>query len=109
MRAVMEAGGRQYRVAAGDVVDLEKYDVPVGQSITFDAVLMLQDDNGVTVDPEALKGAKVIGEVLEQGRSKKIIVFKKKRRKNYRKSRGHRQMFTRLKISEIVKGSQNGA
>ncbi len=103
MRVVMEAGGRQHRVTAGDVIDLEKYDVPVGQSITFDSVLMLQDEQGITVDPEILKTAKVIGEVLEQGRSKKIIVFKKKRRKNYRKSRGHRQAFTRLKISEIVK------
>ncbi len=103
MHAVMKAGGRQYRVTTGDILDLEKHDVPVGESITFDGVLMLQDDHGVTLDSEALKNAKVVGEVLEQGRGKKIIVFKKKRRKNYRKSRGHRQAFTRLKISEIVK------
>lgn len=103
VRAVIEAGGRQIRVAAGDVIDVEKYDVEVGKTITFDSVLLLQDGKKLTADPEALKGAKVIGEVLEQGRSKKIIVFKKKRRKNYRKSRGHRQAFTRLKISEIVK------
>jgi len=103
MRAVMEAGGRQIRVSAGDIIDVEKYDAEVGTSLTFQPVLFLQDENGVTVDPEALKNVKVIGEVLEQGRSKKVIVFKKKRRKNYRKSRGHRQTFTRLKISEIVK------
>ncbi len=103
MRAVMEAGGRQIRVSAGDIIDVEKYDAEVGASLTFQPVLFLQDENGVTIDPEALKNVKVIGEVLEQGRSKKIIVFKKKRRKNYRKSRGHRQRFTRLKISEIVK------
>lgn len=103
MRAVMVAGGRQYRVAAGDIIDVEKVDVAVGQPITFDSVLLIQDDQGVTVDSEALKGAKVMGEILEQGRYKKVVVFKKKRRKNYRKSRGHRQAFTRLKISEIVK------
>ncbi len=103
MRAVMEAGGRQIRVSAGDIIDVEKYDAKVGDSLTFQSVLLLQDEDGVIVDPEVLKNVKVIGEVLEQGRGKKIIVFKKKRRKNYRKSRGHRQLFTRLKISEIVK------
>lgn len=103
MRAVMEAGGRQIRVSAGDIIDVEKYDAEVGESLTFQPVLFLQDEDGVTVDPEALKNVKVIGEVIEQGRSKKIIVFKKKRRKNYRKSRGHRQAYTRLKILEIVK------
>lgn len=103
MRAVMEAGGRQIRVSVGDIIDVEKYDAGVGESLTFQPVLFLQDEDGVIVDPEALKNVKVIGEVLEQGRSKKIIVFKKKRRKNYRKSRGHRQTYTRLKILEIVK------
>ncbi len=103
MRAVMVAGGRQYRVAVGDIVDIEKHDANVGDSVTFQPLLLLQDDQGMTLDTGMLKSAKVVGEVLEQGRSKKVIVFKKKRRKNYRKSRGHRQTFTRLKIAEIVK------
>lgn len=103
MRAVMEAGGKQYRVSTGDIIDVEKYNANVGDKITFQPMFFLQDEQGVTVEPEALQNAKVIGEVLEQGRAKKVIVFKKKRRKNYRKTQGHRQWFTRLKISEIVK------
>ena len=99
----MEAGGRQYRVSAGDIIDVEKYKGDVGDKVTLQSVFFLQDEQGVTVDPEALRNAKVIGEILEQGRGKKVIVFKKKRRKNYRRTQGHRQLFTRLKISEIVK------
>jgi len=104
MRAVVETGGKQYRVAVGDFVDVEKCDAKVGDKLTFSSVLLLQDDSGMTLSPEALAGAKVIGEVLLQDRAKKVLVFKKKRRKNYRRSQGHRQSFTRLKIEEITKG-----
>lgn len=104
MHAVVETGGKQYRVSVGDFVEVEKCDVKVGEKFTFSSVLLLQDDDGVTLEPKALAGAKVIGEVLEQGRAKKVIVFKKKRRKNYRRTQGHRQSYTRLKIAEIVKG-----
>ena len=103
MRAVMEAGGKQYQVSSGDIIDVEKYKADVGEKLTFQPVLFLQDENGVIMDPVCLKDAKVVAEVLEQGRGKKIIVFKKKRRKNYRRTQGHRQRFTRLKIAEIVK------
>ncbi len=102
MHAVVETGGKQYRVAVGDVVEVEKCDANVGESITLNSVLLLQNDEGMTLDPDALEGASVVAEVTEQGRGKKIHVFKKKRRKNYRRSQGHRQSFTRLKISEIV-------
>ncbi|MFQ5597522.1 MAG: 50S ribosomal protein L21 [Nitrospiria bacterium] len=103
MRAVVETGGKQYRVAVGDLVEVEKCEAEVGEKIAFSSVLMLEDDQQITMDAKALEGAKVVGEVLAQGRYKKIRVFKKKRRKNYRRSQGHRQSFTRLKISEIVK------
>lgn len=102
MHAVVETGGKQYRVAVGDVLEVEKCDAGVGESITLNSVLLLQDDQGMTLDPGALEGASVTAEVTEQGRGKKIHVFKKKRRKNYRRTQGHRQSFTRLKIAEIA-------
>jgi len=103
VRAVMVAGGRQYRVSVGDIIDVEQYKVGIGEKITLRPVLFFQDEAGVVVETDQLKEAKVVAEVLEQGRAKKIIVFKKKRRKNYRRTQGHRQHFTRLKIAEIVK------
>ncbi len=102
MHAVVETGGKQYRVAVGDVVEVEKCDANVGESITLTSVLLLQDDEVLTLDPDKLEGASVVAEVTEQGRGKKIHVFKKKRRKNYRRTQGHRQSFTRLKIAEIT-------
>ncbi|HLG23169.1 MAG TPA: 50S ribosomal protein L21 [Candidatus Manganitrophaceae bacterium] len=103
MHAVMETGGKQYRVTAGDIVQVEKCAGQVGDKIEFSSVLLLQDDQGVTLDAEQLKNTKVIGEVLQQDRDRKVLVFKKKRRKNYRRTQGHRQSFTRLKIVEIIK------
>ncbi len=103
MHAVMETGGKQYRVTTGDVVQVEKYDGQVGDKIEIRSLLLLQDDQGITLDPEQMKNAKVVGEILQQGRDRKVVVFKKKRRKNYRRTQGHRQAFTRLKIVEIVK------
>ena len=102
MRAVVETGGKQYRVAVGDVVKVEKCDAKVGESITLSSVLLLQGDDGVTLDPGSLGEAQVVAEVTEHGREKKVHVFKKKRRKNYRRSQGHRQSFTRLKIEQIA-------
>ncbi len=103
MRAVMETGGKQYRVAAGDIVQVEKHAGQVGDKVEIRSLLLLQDDQGITLDPEQIKNAKVVGEILQQGRDRKVVVFKKKRRKNYRRTQGHRQSFTRLKILEIVK------
>lgn len=102
MHAVMETGGKQYRVTAGDIVQVEKLSGQVGDKVELRSVLLLQDEQGVTLGAEKLKEAKIVGEVLQQGREKKVVVFKKKRRKNYRRTQGHRQSFTRLKIVEIV-------
>ncbi len=102
MHAVMETGGKQYRVAPGDIVKVEKCDAEIGDKVEFQSVLLLQNDQGLVLDSDGLKNAKIIGEVLRQERDKKVLVFKKKRRKNYRRTQGHRQSYTRLKIVDIV-------
>lgn len=103
MYAVMETGGKQYRVTPGDIVQVERCAGQVGDKVEIRSLLLLQDDQGMTFDAEQMKNAKIVGEILQQGRDRKVIVFKKKRRKNYRRTQGHRQAFTRLKIVEIVK------
>jgi len=102
MYAVLETGGKQYRVCVGEVVRVEKCPAEKGAKIEFGPLLLVQKEEEVITDVERLKNAKVICQVLLQGREKKIHVFKKKRRKNYRKSQGHRQSFTQLKVLEIV-------
>jgi len=103
MQAVVQTGGKQYLVAAGDVIDVERLAGDVGTEVTLSPVLMLQDETGMTVASGILSGASVRGRILRQDRARKIIVFKKKRRKNYRRTQGHRQLFTRLQIVEIRK------
>ena len=95
MYAVIETGGKQYRVANGDIVKVEKLNAT--GTIEFDQVLMVGDKVGTPF----VDGAKVIAEVVEQKRADKILVFKKKRRQNYRRTAGHRQFITVLKIKEI--------
>jgi large subunit ribosomal protein L21 len=103
MYAVIRTGGKQYRVAAGQVVKVERLEGEVGQTIAFDQVLMVGDDGGEpTIGSPLVDGAQVTAEVLEQGKAPKIIVFKKKRRKNYRRTRGHRQLQTVLRIRDIA-------
>jgi len=104
MYAVLKTGGKQYRVCAGEVLRVEKCSAAKGEKIEFGSLLLLlvQKEEEVITDVEQLKNAKVICQVLQQGREKKIHVFKKKRRKNYRRSQGHRQSFTQLKVLEIV-------
>jgi large subunit ribosomal protein L21 len=101
MYAVVKTGGKQYQVAQGDVLRVEKLDVPVGDTVELDQVKMLSRDDAVILDADALAKAKVIAEVTRQGRGRKIRVFKYKRRKNYHRTRGHRQDFTELKIRDI--------
>ena len=101
MYAVIETGGKQFRVAPGDQVELERLDGAVGNRVEFDRVLMIRTEEGLKVGHPVVEKAKVVGEVLAHDRGDKIIVFKKKRRKNYRLTRGHRQWFTRVKIVEI--------
>ena len=94
--AIFQTGGKQYRVKTGDVIKVEKLDAD--GDVTFDHVLMIGDRVGTpTID-----GAKVVATVVEQKRGDKVLVFKKKRRQNYRRTRGHRQFITVLKIKEIV-------
>lgn len=93
--AIFQTGGKQYRVAVGDVVKVEKLDAT--GTVEFDQVLMVGDKVGTPT----IAGAKVIADVLEQKRGAKVLVFKKKRRQNYRRTRGHRQYITVLKIKEI--------
>ena len=93
--AIFQTGGKQYRVQTGDVIKVEKLDAT--GDVTFDHVLMIGDRVGTpTID-----GAKVVATVVEQKRADKVLVFKKKRRQNYRRTRGHRQFITVLKIKEI--------
>ena len=100
MYAIVENGSKQYKAEVGQVIRFEKLNANVGEKIEFD-VLMVSDENGIKVADEA-KAFKVVGEVLEQGKDKKIIVFKYKAKKNERKKQGHRQPFTAVKILEIV-------
>ena len=101
MYAVIKTGGKQYRVAAGDVIKVEKLDGEVGSNVDLDQVLMVGGDEAKIGTP-TVKGAKVTAEVLEQGKGDKVLIFKKKRRKNYRRTRGHRQHQTVLRISDIA-------
>ena len=100
MYAIVENGSKQYKAEVGQVIRFEKLNANVGDKVEFD-VLMISDENGIKVADEA-KAFKVVGEVLEQGKDKKIIVFKYKAKKNERKKQGHRQPFTAVKILEIV-------
>lgn len=102
MYAVIETGGKQYRVQEGDVVFVEKLDALEGDVVNFDKILILSNDGNINAGKPYVDGAKVEGTVLEQGKAKKIIVFKYKSKKNYRKKQGHRQPFTKVKIEKIL-------
>ncbi len=102
MFAVIKTGGKQYRVAAGDEIRIEKLEGQPGDTLSLGPVLMLGSDEGVTVGSPVIDGAQVIGELLDTNRARKIIVFKRKRRKGYRKKQGHRQGFTEIRIDEVV-------
>ncbi len=101
MFAVVKTGGKQYRVAEGDVIKVEKLAGEAGSSITLDEVLMVGDEKAIKVGEPLVKGASVTAEVLEQKKDKKITVFKKKRRHNYRRKKGHRQEITVLRVTGI--------
>ena len=102
MYAVIETGGKQYRVEEGDTLYVEKLNAEVGETINFDKVLILSKDGELLAGKPFVDGVKVEGSVLDQGKAKKIIVFKYKAKKNYRKKTGHRQPFTKVKIQKIV-------
>jgi large subunit ribosomal protein L21 len=100
MYAVIRTGGKQYRVSEGERLRVEKLDGAVGDSLSFDQVLMLGGDK-VQIGKPLIAGAKVTAEIVAQDRAKKIIVYKYRRRKNYRRKAGHRQPFTELKVTAI--------
>ena len=101
MYAIVRTGGKQYQVACGDQLRVEKLDGNVGDVVNLGEVLMVVDGDDVKIGRPVLESAKVVAKIAEQGRAKKVIVFKKKRRKGYQVKRGHRQSFTGLMIEEI--------
>jgi large subunit ribosomal protein L21 len=101
MYAVISSGGKQHRVCEGEIIRVEKISGDKGGEVSFDEVLMFSDDDNVLIGQPTLPNIKVSGHIMGQGRSKKVIVFKYKRRKGYRKKRGHRQDYTALKIDSI--------
>ena len=101
MYAIIKTGGKQYRVAPGETLRVEKLEGSVGDNVKLDSVLLVGGEGETRIGKPYLDGAAVDAEIVEQGRAKKIIVFKKKRRKGYHKKQGHRQYFTGLKIKEI--------
>jgi large subunit ribosomal protein L21 len=105
MHAVIKTGGKQYRIKPGDEFNVEKLaDVEVGAEFTFDEVLAVGSGADLAIGTPIVDGAKVTAEIVEHGRSKKIIVFKKKRRKKYRRKHGHRQPYTRVRITDVSVG-----
>ena len=101
MYAIIKTGGKQYKVAEGDTIYIEKLDVDVDSSVTFDQVLTVVSDGDVKVGKPLVEGAKVTGKVLQQGKEKKILVFKYKAKSNYRRRQGHRQPYTKVSIEKI--------
>lgn len=102
MYAVILTGGKQYKVAKGDVIEVEKLDQEVGSEVTFGEVLAVAGEDGkLNVGTPRVEGASVSGKVTDQFRAKKIVVFKMKRRKGYRRTHGHRQSMTRIEITDI--------
>jgi len=102
MYAIIRTGGKQYQVSAGETVRVEKLQGDIGDTIELPDVLMVVDGEKVKIGQPIVDGAKVTAKISEQGKAKKVIVFKKKRRKGYRVTRGHRQLFTALTIENIT-------
>ncbi len=101
MYAIIQTGGKQYKVAEGDTIYVEKLEAEQGDAVTFDQVITVVRDGDVTVGKPLVSGAKVTGKVQEQGKAKKILVFKYKAKSNYRRRQGHRQPFTKVVIEKI--------
>ncbi len=104
MYAVIKSGGKQHRVIPGELLDLEKLDLPEGKSFDFDKVMLIADGDEIQIGTPYLKEGKVTAEVVSHGRAKKIRIIKFHRRKQYHKQAGHRQAFTKVKITDISGG-----
>ncbi len=101
MYAIIESCGRQYKVAEGDIVFFEKLDAEEGKKVTFNDVVLVSEEGKVQIGNPYVKGVKVEGKVISHGKGKKIIVFKMKPKKNYRRKQGHRQPYTKVEITSI--------
>ncbi|MEM9706639.1 MAG: 50S ribosomal protein L21 [Pseudomonadota bacterium] len=102
MYAVVKTGGKQYRVSENDIIQIERLPGEVGETAVLSDVLMIGDGGNVTVGAPFISGASVAGEIVDQARGPKIVVFKKRRRQNYRRKKGHRQNLTFLKVTQIL-------
>jgi large subunit ribosomal protein L21 len=101
MYAIIQTGGKQYRVAEGEIVRIEKLDQETGSDVQFDQILLVSKEDKVTVGKPTVAGAKVLGEIVDQTRGKKVEIIKFKRRKHQMKRQGHRQYYTDVKITQI--------
>jgi large subunit ribosomal protein L21 len=105
MYAVVKTGGKQYRVSNGDTIKVEKLPGDIGDVVTLDEVLLVADGDNLAVGKPTVDGAAVSAEILDQDRHRKVLVFKYKRRKRYRRKNGHRQPYTALRVIDIARGS----
>lgn len=106
MFAVIKTGGKQYRVQKGDILQVERLDTKQGQTVVFDEILLIQDGKKILIGTPLVEKAKVKAEVIENFKDDKVVIFKKKRRKQYKKKTGHRQVLTRVKIEEIISSAK---
>lgn len=102
MYAVIRTGGKQYRVSAGDILDVELVGVPGGQEVVFDQVLLVKEGDSIKVGRPILEGYRVKGQILREGKARKVLVFKYKRRKGFKRLKGHRQWQSTVRIQEIL-------
>lgn len=102
MFAVVRTGGKQYKVKEGDIIKIEKLVGEEGDSVELEEVLLIGDAPEATIGQPLVQNAKVVCSIINQGKSKKVVIFKAKRRKGYQKKQGHRQMYTSLKINQII-------
>lgn len=107
MYAIIKTGGKQVKVNAGDIIKIEKLEAEAGSAVKFDQVLLVSDGSNVQVGTPLVAGATVTGTVLEQKRDEKVIIFKKRRRQGYRRTKGHRQYLTVVHIGEIAAGGKS--
>lgn len=106
MLAVIKTGGKQYLVSKGDKIKIEKLEAEEGKNVVFDEVLLLEKRGQVQVGTPLVKGVKVEGKVLKQGKSKKVVIFKHKPKKRYKIKKGHRQPFTEVEITKVVTSNE---
>lgn len=102
MYAIVKTGGKQYQVSEGDVLYIEKLDIADGEKVVFEEILLVSRDGETLVGAPVVEGAKVEGTVIKEGKGKKVIVFKYKPKKDYRKKQGHRQPYTKVQIDKIL-------